>query len=41
MEKKNVPTGKRFRSVNFKERAESATRDNDKWQARRSSKKGK
>lgn len=33
MEKKGVPTGKKLRSVNFKERSESATRDNEKWKA--------
>ena len=34
MEKRNVPTGKRFRSVNFQERSEAATRDNEKWKVR-------
>lgn len=34
MERKNVPTGKRLRTVNFKERSEAATRDNEKWQVR-------
>lgn len=32
MEKKNVPTGKKLRNVNFKERADMATKDNEKWQ---------
>jgi hypothetical protein len=32
MEKKNVPGGKKFRMVNFKEKSEAATKDNEKWQ---------
>lgn len=34
MEKKNVPSGQKLRMVNFKEKSESATKDNEKWKTR-------
>ena len=34
MEKKNVPSGQKLRMVNFKEKSEAATKDNEKWKVR-------
>lgn len=39
MERKNIPSGKKLRMVNFNETFDASTRDNEKWKATRSGKR--